>query len=222
MSYILSEEWKNALAGSVDEEFKRKLFSFVNAEYAQHTVFPPKDKVFRCLNFVPMRDIKVVIIGQDPYHTEGQADGLAFSCAMGRQQPSLANIFKEIHNELGIEMSADSSDLTHWAEQGVVLLNTSLTVRKGEPASHSKIGWYTITSKIVEIINNLDQPIVFMLWGSHAKAFAPLLDNPHHLVLTCAHPSPFSAYSGFFGCGHFSKANDFLVEHGVEPIDWQI
>lgn len=221
MSYVLNEDWAKVLKENIDEEFKTKLFAYINNEYKTKTVYPPKEKIFNSLNLVPIDKIKVVIIGQDPYHTKGQADGLAFSCHNGTPQPSLTNIFKEIHSDLGIEMSGNTQ-LDKWANQGVLLLNTSLTVVEGMPTSHSKCGWTTITRKVVEIINKLDQPIVFLLWGGHAKSFADLLDNPNHLVLTASHPSPLSAYNGFFGCKHFSKCNAFLTEKGATPIDWQV
>lgn len=221
MNYTLTKDWSDALTNRFPTEYKRELFSWLESEYATKTIFPPKEKVFSALNHVPINNAKVVIIGQDPYHTYGQADGLAFSCHNGTPQPSLKNIFKEINSDLGILMS-DSTDLTPWAKQGVVLLNTSLTVIEHLPASHSNKLWHTFTTEIVKILNELDQPIVFMLWGNHAKSFLPLLNNPHHLILTSAHPSPFSAYNGFFGCKHFSKCNDFLIKHNIMPIDWKI
>lgn len=221
MSYILEENWAKVLKENIDENFKKELFSFVNNEYKTKTVFPPKEKIFNALNLVPLNKIKVVIIGQDPYHTLGQADGLAFSCFNGTPQPSLTNIFKEINADLGLTMSGNTN-LQAWAQQGVLLLNTSLTVLQGKPASHSKIGWQTITKEIIKIVNKQNQPIVFMLWGNHAKTFIEDLNNPNHLVLTAPHPSPFSAYSGFFGCKHFSKCNAFLVENGISPINWQL
>lgn len=221
MNYILSKDWSEKLANRFSIDYKRELFSWLENEYASKTVFPPKEKVFNALNFVPIKNTKVVIIGQDPYHTAGQADGLAFSCHNGTPQPSLKNIFKEISADLGIEMS-NSTDLTPWAKQGVLLLNTSLSVVEHLPASHSNKLWHTFTTEVVKILNELDQPIVFMLWGNHAKSFLSILNNRHHLILTSAHPSPFSAYNGFFGCKHFSSANNFLISHNLSPIDWKI
>ena len=221
MNYTLTKDWSNVLTDRFPIEYKRELFSWLENEYATKTIFPPKEKVFSALNYVPMNNAKVVIIGQDPYHTYGQADGLAFSCLNGTPQPSLKNIFKEINSDLGITMS-NSTDLTPWAEQGVILLNTSLTVIEHLPASHSNTLWHTFTTEIVKILNELNQPIVFMLWGNHAKSFLPLLNNPKHLILTSAHPSPFSAYNGFFGCKHFSKCNNFLIQHNITPINWKI
>lgn len=221
MNYVLNADWSEALKSRFKIEYKRELFSWLENEYAHKSIFPPKEKIFNALNLVPIKNVKVVIIGQDPYHTRGQADGLAFSCHNGTPQPSLKNIFKEISDDLNISMS-DSTDLTPWAKQGVLLLNTSLTVIEHKPASHSNELWHTFTREIVKILNELDQPIVFMLWGNHAKSFMPLLTNSHHLILTAAHPSPFSAYSGFFGCHHFSKCNEFLSSHNLTAIDWKI
>ena len=221
MDYTLTKEWSEILSNRFNTEYKKELFSWLNSEYATKSIFPPKEKVFNALNFVSPKDTKVVIIGQDPYHTFGQADGLAFSCHNGTPQPSLKNIFKEINSDLGISMS-NSTDLTPWARQGIVLLNTSLTVIEHLPASHSNKLWHKFTTEIVKILNELDQPIVFLLWGNHAKSFIPLLNNPKHLILQAAHPSPFSAYNGFFRCKHFSKCNNFLSSHGITPIDWKI
>lgn len=221
MDYILDKNWSEKLSSRFPQEYKRELFSWLEQEYATKTVFPPKEKVFNALNLVPINEVKVVIIGQDPYHTFGQADGLAFSCHNGTPQPSLRNIYKEITDDMGFSMSS-STDLTPWAKQGVLLLNTSLSVIEHMPASHSNKLWHTFTTEIVKLINELNQPIVFMLWGNHAKSFLPLLNNSNHLILQSAHPSPFSAYNGFFGCKHFSKCNNFLMEHGFKPIDWKL
>lgn len=221
MSYVLEKNWSEILSTRFDKDYKIKLFSWLNEEYKTKRIFPPQEKIFNALNLVPIDKVKVVIIGQDPYHTYGQADGLAFSCHNGTPQPSLKNIFKEIHDDLRIDMSS-STDLTPWAKQGVLLLNTSLTVVEHKPASHANELWHTFTREIIKILNERNQPIVFLLWGNHAKSFMPLLNNHNHLVLTSAHPSPFSAYSGFFGCRHFSKANKFLTDQNLTPIDWKI
>lgn len=221
MNYILDEVWSNELSSHFSQEYKKELFNWLEKEYASKTIFPPKDKIFSALNYVPINHVKVVIIGQDPYHVQGQADGLAFSCHNGTPQPSLKNIFKEISTDLGIEMSS-STDLTPWAKQGVLLLNTSLTVIEHQPASHSNELWHKFTTEIINILNNQPQPIVFMMWGNHAKTFLPLLNNPKHCILTSAHPSPFSAYNGFFGCKHFSKCNEFLKNNNLTPINWKI
>ena len=221
MNYVLSKDWSEILKNIFPYEYKKNLFSWLENEYNNNTVYPPKEKIFNALNLVPLKNVKVVIIGQDPYHIKGQADGLAFSCHNGTPQPSLKNIFKEISDDLGISMSS-STDLTPWANQGVLLLNTSLTVIEHKPSSHSNELWHTFTREIVKILNEQDTPIVFMLWGNHAKSFIPFLNNPKHLILTANHPSPFSAYSGFFGCKHFSKCNKFLIDNGLSPIDWKI
>ncbi len=221
MEYVLDKSWSEVLSTRFELDYKRKLFGWLDNEYKTKIIYPPKQLIFNALNLVPINNVKVVIIGQDPYHTKGQADGLAFSCHNGTPQPSLKNIFKEIADDLHIEMSGNT-DLTAWAKQGVLLLNTSLTVVEHQPASHANELWHTFTTEVVKILNELNQPIVFMLWGSHAKSFLPLLNNPNHLILTSAHPSPFSAYNGFFGNHHFSKCNAFLVEHNLTPIDWRI
>ncbi len=221
MNYIIDKTWSEKLSNRFSKEYKKDLFTWLEQEYATKTIFPPKEKIFNALNFVPISHVKVVIIGQDPYHTFGQADGLAFSCHNGTPQPSLRNIFKEINEDLGLTMSG-STDLTPWAEQGVLLLNTSLTVIEHLPASHSNDKWHTFTKEVVKILNELNQPIVFMLWGNHAKSFLPLLNNPNHLILQSAHPSPFSAYNGFFGCKHFSKCNEFLTKNNIPPINWSL
>lgn len=221
MNYTLEKNWSEKLSSRFPQDYKKELFTWLEKEYATKTIFPPKEKVFNALNLVPCDKVKVVIIGQDPYHTFGQADGLAFSCHNGTPQPSLKNIYKEITSDLGYNMSS-STDLTPWAKQGVMLLNTSLTVVEHQPASHSNKLWHTFTTEIVKILNEQNQPIVFMLWGNHAKSFIPLLNNPYHLVLQSAHPSPFSAYNGFFGCKHFSKCNNYLMQHGLTPIDWKL
>lgn len=221
MGYVLIDEWRKVLTHRFDENYKKELFTWLNNEYATKTVFPTKENVFNALNLAPLEQVKVVIIGQDPYHTKGQAHGLAFSCYNGTSQPSLKNIFKEIKDDLNVDMSI-CTDLTAWAKQGVLLLNTSLSVIEHMPASHSNKLWHKFTTEIVKILNEQNRPIVFMLWGNHAKSFLPILNNPNHLVLCAAHPSPFSAYNGFFGCKHFSKCNDFLTKHNVKPIDWKI
>lgn len=221
MNYVLNDDWRKVLSPRFNEEYKKELFNWLNNEYATKKVFPAKDMVFNALNLSPLNQVKVVIIGQDPYHTQGQAHGLAFSCFNGTPQPSLKNIFKEIKSDLNVDMS-NCTNLSNWAKQGVLLLNTSLSVIEHMPASHANKLWHKFTTEIVKILNEQNQPIVFMLWGNHAKSFLPILNNPNHLVLTAAHPSPFSAHNGFFGCKHFSKCNDFLTKHNSTPIDWKI
>ena len=221
MNVQIEESWKRQLTTEFEKDYFVRLTDYVRAEYRTTTIYPPGKLIFNAFNLCPFDRTKVVIIGQDPYHVKGQADGLAFSCHNNTPQPSLRNIFKEIHDDLGIDMST-STDLTPWAKQGVVLLNTSLSVVEHLPASHSNKLWHKFTTEIVKVINELDQPIVFMLWGNHAKSFLPILNNPNHLVLSSAHPSPFSAYNGFFGNKHFSKTNDFLTKNNIEAINWKI
>lgn len=208
MDYTLTKEWSNILANRFKVEYKKELFSWLESEYNSKTIFPTKQNVFAALNLSPIKDVKVVIIGQDPYHTPGQAHGLAFSCANGTPQPSLTNIFKEINADLGLTMTGNT-DLTSWAKQGVMLLNTSLTVVAHTPASHSNKLWHTFTTEVVKILNEQNQPIVFMLWGNHAKSFLPLLTNSNHLILTALtlahflHTMVFSAVSTFLNATTF-------------------
>ena len=218
----IGNEWNDLLAGEFESPYYQKLRDFLKSEYSQHRIYPSMFDIFNALKYTPYNKVKVVILGQDPYHGAGQAHGLCFSVKKGIEPPpSLKNIFTEIKSDLGID-PPDHGELTSWAEQGVLLLNTVLTVREGLPNSHKNSGWELLTTKIVELLNDNQNPIVFLLWGANARAKTPILTNPNHLVLTAVHPSPLSAYNGFFGCKHFSKANDFLAKNGVEPVDWQI
>ena len=202
--------------------YYQQLEAFVNHEYQTHTVYPPRQRIFHCFNFKDYEDIKVVIIGQDPYHEEHQANGLAFSVAKGVQiPPSLVNIYKELQDDLGCTIP-NHGCLTKWAEQGVLMLNTVLTVRAHEANSHRGIGWEEFTDAAIMAVNAQDRPIVFILWGAPAQRKKRMLNNPKHLILEAPHPSPLSAYRGFFGSRPFSQTNQFLEEHGVTPIDWQI
>lgn len=217
----IAQNWYNLL----EEEFNKTYFSnlqkFLDKEYKTYTIYPKAENIFNALNYVKYDDVKVVIIGQDPYHEPNQAHGLAFSVEDDvNLPPSLKNIFKEIASDLNIEQS-QNGNLTRWAKQGVLLLNTVLTVRKGQANSHKDKGWEILTSKIIELLNLREKPIVFFLWGSQAKGFSAKITNKNHLVLSSVHPSPLSAYNGFFGCKHFSKANDFLIRNGEIPIDWR-
>ena len=215
-------EWKTIIGAEFEKEYYRKLGRFVNYEYQKGTVYPEKDDIFTAFRLTPLSKVKVVILGQDPYHEPGQAHGLAFSVKPGVEiPPSLVNIYKELHDDLGCYIP-DNGFLGKWAEQGVLLLNTVLTVRAHQALSHRGVGWETFTDAVIAAVNRIDRPIVFLLWGSPAQRKAEMLNNPNHLVLKAPHPSPLSAYRGFFGCRHFSTANRFLSEHGVEPIDWQI
>ena len=198
------------------------LMKFVDAEYAAGEVFPPREKIFRSLELTPIDSVKCVILGQDPYHDVGQAHGLAFSVNPGvKIPPSLANIYKELQDELGTYIP-DNGFLEKWAKQGVLLLNTVLTVRAHEANSHKGKGWEKFTDAVISEVNKLDTPVVYMLWGKPAQSKKKLLDNPRHLVLETVHPSPLSVYRGFWGCGHFAKCNEFLEANGETPIDWQI
>ena len=198
------------------------LMKFVDAEYAAGEVFPPREKIFRSLELTPIDSVKCVILGQDPYHDVGQAHGLAFSVNPGvKIPPSLANIYKELQDELGTYIP-DNGFLEKWAKQGVLLLNTVLTVRAHEANSHKGKGWEKFTDAVISEVNKLDTPVVYMLWGKPAQSKKKLLNNPKHLVLETVHPSPLSVYRGFWGCGHFAKCNEFLQANGMAPIDWQI
>lgn len=204
------------------KEYFKKLAKYVNTRYIQTNVYPAKDKIFNALKLCNMEDVKVVIIGQDPYHQKGQAMGLSFSVPKGiKIPPSLVNIYQELHDDLGIEI-AKHGDLTSWAKQGVLLLNTVLTVEDSKPNIHKGLGWEIFTDRILEELNKEEKPIVFLLWGKPAQSKERLITNPKHLILKSVHPSPLSAYRGFLGCRHFSKTNAFLVQNGRTPIDWRI
>ena len=214
--------FKDIIEEESKKDYYKKLHEFVYKAYEEHTIFPDKKNIFAALKYTPYENVKVVILGQDPYHGLGEAHGMAFSVCPGiKIPPSLQNIYKELHEELGCYIP-NNGYLMKWAHQGVLLLNSVLTVQKDLPASHRGIGWEAFTDKIIEEVNKKDEPVVFMLWGNFAKSQASLITNPKHLVLTCAHPSPFSARYGFFGCNHFKKANEFLKGNGKQPIDWQI
>ena len=219
---MIGNNWDKALKEEFEKQFFRDILEFVNEEYAQKTVYPPYDDIFNAFKFTDIDDVKVVILGQDPYHEEGQAHGLAFSTPEGRPIPrSLKNIFKEINAEYGYPIP-DSGCLEGWAKQGVFLLNTVLTVEAGNANSHSKCGWQTFTDNVIKILNELEQPIVFLLWGKQAEKKKEFLDNPNHLVLVTSHPSPFSARRGFLGSNHFKKANEFLRQNNKKEIDWRV
>ena len=215
-------EWQKALQSEFKAPYYRKLYETVVSEYKTRVVYPPANDIFNAFHLTPLEKVKVVILGQDPYHEEGQAHGLCFSVKYGIETPpSLVNIYKELQDDLGCYIP-DNGFLEKWARQGVLLLNPVLTVRAHAAFSHSEIGWQTFTDRVIQIVDGQDRPIVFMLWGKPAREKKALLHNPRHLILEAPHPSPLSAYRGFFGCRHFSKANEFLEANGVEPIDWQI
>ena len=218
--FSLGNDWDILLGDEFGSDYYLKLREFLKAEYSTHKIYPPMNDIYNALRYTTYTDARVVILGQDPYHGPGQAHGLCFSVKAGvPQPPSLKNIFKELKDEIGMEIPV-SGELTGWAKQGVLLLNTTLTVREGLPQSHKGRGWEILTDKIIEYMNEKSTPVVFMLWGGNARAKRSLITNPNHLVLECAHPSPLSAYNGFFGCGHFKRANEFLSKNGLVPIDW--
>ena len=223
----LHQSWLEPLQGEFESPYMQALRQFLVAEkQAGKRIFPKGNEWFRALDLTPLEEVRVVILGQDPYHGEGQAHGLCFSVQPGvRTPPSLVNIYKEMETDLGIP-PARHGFLEHWAKQGVLLLNAVLTVQMGMAASHQGRGWEKFTDAVIRLINARAEPVVFMLWGSYAQKKAAFVDSVdkggRHLVLKAAHPSPLSAYSGFFGCGHFSKANAFLKAHGQKPIDWQL
>ena len=220
---MISGDWLPALKGEFQKEYYKKLFEFVKQEYSSHVVYPPSDDIFNALHLTPLKDVNVLILGQDPYHEPGQAHGLSFSVLPEKADtpPSLVNIYKELHDDLGCYIP-NNGYLVKWAKQGVLLLNTVLTVRAHEANSHRGIGWETFTDRVIELVDAKEGPVVFLLWGSPAQKKEALLHNPDHLILKAPHPSPLSAYRGFFGCRHFSKTNEYLVSHGQTPIDWQI
>lgn len=220
MKINIDNDWKEIIEAERQQEYFKKLEGIVDAEYEQHTVFPAKEDIFNAFRLTPLSQVKTVILGQDPYCRPGQANGLSFSVQPGIAKPkSLNNIFKELQSDLGIPVP-ESGCLDGWAEQGILLLNTVLTVLDGERNSHTGIGWEIFTDHIIKIINSQDHPIVYLLWGNPAKEKAALITNPHHLVLKASHPSPLSARRGFFGCRHFSKTNEYLRKNNINPIDW--
>lgn len=218
----IGNEWDELLKDEFKKDYYKKLRTSLASEYKTHTVYPNMYDIFNALKYTSYSDVKAVIIGQDPYHGPGQAHGLCFSVKRGVEPPpSLKNIFKEINDELGIPIP-NHGELTSWARQGVLMLNAVLTVRAGQPNSHKNIGWEQFTDRVIELLNERSEPIVFLLWGGNARRKAQLVTNPIHKILTCAHPSPLSAYNGFFGCGHFIKCNEFLKSVGKEPINWAL
>ena len=221
MAYI-GNDWDEVLGSEFEKEYYKRLMKFLEEERQDNTIYPPEEDVFNALKFSPYNNTKVVILGQDPYHEPGQAHGLCFSVNKGvKIPPSLVNIYKEMQNDMGI-IQPNHGYLADWAYQGVLLLNTVLTVRRGEANSHKGKGWEKFTDRIVELLNQREKPMVFILWGANAKSKQSLITNKDHMILSGAHPSPLSAFNGFFGVGYFSKANRFLELTGQEPIDWQL
>lgn len=218
----LCNDWGDILAAEFELPYYKKLHGFLAQEYKSRMIFPDVHDIFRALKSTSYNDTRVVILGQDPYHESGQAHGLSFSVARGTAiPPSLMNIYKELQSDLGCTIPCHGC-LDSWTKQGILLLNTILTVREGAANSHKNIGWEIFTDKIISLLNLRAEPIVFMLWGANARAKAALITNENHLVLQCPHPSPLSSYRGFFGCKHFSGANEFLKQHGELEIDWDI
>lgn len=219
---MIGNDWDLILTEEFEKDYFKKIMEFVDAEYASKTVYPPYDDIFNAFKLTPFSDVKVVILGQDPYHEKGQAHGLAFSTPDGRPIPrSLKNIFKEISSEYDCPIP-QSGCLEKWAGQGVFLLNTVLTVEEGNANSHSDCGWQTFTDKVIESLNEHTMPVVFLLWGKQAEKKKELITSPNHLVLVTSHPSPFSARRGFFGSNHFKMANEFLKENKMDEINWRL
>ncbi|MBQ9769896.1 MAG: uracil-DNA glycosylase [Clostridia bacterium] len=215
-------DWDEILKDEFEKPYYKELRAFLKAEYSTRRIYPDMHDIFNSLKCSSFKDTRVVIIGQDPYHGAGQAHGMCFSVKRGVEPPpSLKNIFKELESDVGFKIP-DHGELTYWAKQGVLLLNTVLTVREATPNSHKGKGWENFTDRVISELNKKDTPVVFLLWGANAKAKARIIDNPLHVKLETVHPSPLSAYGGFFGCKHFSKTNEILIASGQKPIDWQI
>lgn len=224
MDIKINDTWKEVLKEEFTKPYFQQIVTFIKTEKAAgKKLFPPGSLVFNAFDKTPFNHLKVVILGQDPYHGAGQAHGLSFSVPPGvKPPPSLANIIKEIKADTGTHIPGNSGDLTHWAEQGVLLLNTALTVREGEPFSHAKSGWAQFTDAVIQTISDKKENIVFLLWGKFAQDKQLLIETAKHYILKAAHPSPLSAHKGFLGCKHFSKTNEILVKNGKDPIDWRI
>ena len=219
---MIQTDWLEPLKPEFSKPYYAELFKFVKNEYSTRQIFPPADDIFNAFHLTPLHEVKVVILGQDPYHNDGQAHGLCFSVKPDVAiPPSLVNIYQELHDDLGCYIP-NNGYLTKWAKQGVLMLNTVLTVRAHQANSHRGMGWEQFTDAAIRILNEQDRPLVFILWGSPAQKKAQMLNNPKHLILKAPHPSPLSAYRGFFGSRPFSQTNEFLVKNGLEPIDWQI
>ena len=223
MNVRIEESWKNALKDEFNKPYFKQITEHIKTERALgKTIYPPGSLIFNAFEKTPLSEVKVVILGQDPYHGPHQAMGLSFSVPRGvAPPPSLVNIFKELRADIGVPVSGHG-DLTRWAQQGVMLLNASLTVRAADPMSHSKLGWHIFTNSVISKISEVKDRVVFMLWGKFAQEKIALINAKKHLILTAAHPSPLSASNGFLGCRHFSKANAWLMRHGIDPVDWSL
>lgn len=220
---MIVNDWQPAIQAEFKKPYYKELYQFVKEEYRTHVIYPPSDDIFNALHLTPLSEVKVLILGQDPYHNDHQAHGLSFSVLPDQKEipPSLQNIYKELADDMECYIP-NNGFLEKWAKQGVLLLNTVLTVRAHQANSHQGRGWEQFTDAVIQAVNAQDRPVVYMLWGKPAQTKIPMLNNPKHLILKAPHPSPLSAYRGFFGCRHFSQANAFLTEHGAKPIDWQI
>ncbi len=219
---MIGNDWDQKLKLIWESEGFKRFMDMINKEYNTKTIYPPKNYIFNALKLTPYSNTKVVIVGQDPYHGEGEAHGLSFSVQEGiKLPPSLKNIYKELYDDLGI-LPSTTGDLTKWGKEGVLLLNAVLTVEKDKPASHRNLGWERLTDYIIKILNQKEEPVVFILWGNFAKEKAKLITNPNHYIITSPHPSPFSARYGFFGSKPFSKTNNFLKEHNIKEVDWNL
>ena len=215
-------DWNERLQPLFDDEKYKKIRGFLIEEYKNHVIYPDMYDIYNCFRYTPFEKLRVVILGQDPYHNVGQAHGLCFSVQDGiKNPPSLENIFKELKSDIGCPIP-NSGNLTKWAKEGVLLMNTSLTVREHQANSHAKCGWAWFTDSVIKLISDQKENVVFILWGGNARSKKPLIDTSKHFILECAHPSPLSAYNGFFGCKHFSKTNEYLMNKGLPPIDWDL
>ncbi len=218
----IGNDWDLILKDLFKSELYQNIREFLKQEYSHYVIYPEMNDIFNAFRYTPYSNVKAVILGQDPYHGAGQAHGLCFSVKEGvALPPSLVNIYKELYSDLNIT-PAKSGCLTKWAKQGVMLLNTTLTVRDGAANSHSNCGWQRFTDEVIKLLSARNEPMVFLLWGANARAKKTLIDANKHLILECAHPSPLSAFNGFFGCKHFSKTNEFLIKNGVSPVDWNL
>ena len=220
---MIDNDWLTCIQDEFKKPYYKELYTFIRQEYNTHVIYPPADDIFNAFHLTPLGEVKVLILGQDPYHGEHQAHGLCFSVLPDQPDlpPSLQNIYKELQDDLGCEIP-NNGYLKKWAQQGVLMLNTVLTVRAHQAGSHQGKGWEQFTDAIIQAVNAQDRPIVYLLWGKPAQSKIPMLTNPKHLILKAPHPSPLSAYRGFFGCRHFSQTNEFLKKNGFAPIDWQI
>ncbi|MDO5301448.1 MAG: uracil-DNA glycosylase [Tissierellia bacterium] len=213
-------DWEELLQPEFERDYYQNLRELLLEEYGNFEIYPRAEEIFRALDLTSFESARVLLLGQDPYHGPGQAHGLAFSVKEGPLPPSLVNIYRELEDDTGFDRTPLGGDLTAWAKEGVLLLNTSLTVRRGQAASHQRIGWQFFTDAIMKILNEKEDPLVCMLWGAHARSKKPLLNNPQHLIIESPHPSPLSAYRGFFGSKPFTRTNDYLTAQGLSPIAW--